>query len=435
MRNYSLPAALGIIAFAALGLNTAGCGENATESGQTESVGGAATGGAPAEKTTTTSKSTGKGGNTSKSSAVGQGGQKQTSKQVDEGGSSSSTDDQQNEGGSSDEPGEGGAVGQGGSSAKTTKAVGGTTSKSSTKAAGGSSSVSSSKAAGGSSAVSTTKAAGGSSTASTTKATGGTSSSSSPTGGATGNPSTEKFSFFVISYKAIIQLSGSDKGFGGDLRYGETGDKAGLRGADKICTKVAETSMPNNGKTWRAFLSTSYENAIDRIGEGPWYDRRGRVFAMKKADLISTRPTGADSAIVNDFPNENGVTNHNPDGTGDVDNHDFLTGTGKEGKIYKSTATCSDWTSAEPDTSKKPRVGHSWPRAGMSFPGMGGGTTGGSSTNVEGMEHWMSALDESGCGPGQNQPTAGQFDGPPGTDGSVGSGGGYGGWYCFALTP
>ncbi|HMA91623.1 MAG TPA: hypothetical protein VKP30_03010 [Polyangiaceae bacterium] len=425
MRIQSLPTALGLIAFATLGLHITACGDNAAEGGSSEAASGApnsATGGASAEKNTTTTKSSGKGGTSAKSSAAGRGGQKQTSEAVEEGGSSGSTDEPQNEGGTS----------EGGSSAKTrTSATGGATSKSSTKASGGSSS-SSAKATGGSAAT-TTKAAGGASTA-TTKATGGTGSVSA-TGGATGNPSAEKFSFFVISYKAIIELSGTDKGFGGDLRNGETGDKAGLRGADKICTKVAESSMPNNGKTWRAFLSTSYENAIDRIGEGPWYDRRGRVFAMKKADLLSTRPTGADSAIVNDFPNENGVTNHNPDGTGDVDNHDFLTGSGVEGKIYKSTATCSDWTNAEPDTSKKPRVGHSWPRKGMSFPGMGEGDTGGSTTNVEGMEHWISALDESGCGPGQYQPTAGQFDGPPGNDGVVGSGGGYGGWYCFALTP
>lgn len=432
MRIQSLPTALGLIAFATLGLHITACGENAAEGGSSEAASGApnsATGGASAEKNTTTTKTSGKGGTSAKSSASGRGGQKQTSEAVEEGGSSGSTDEPQNEGGASEEPS------QGGSSAKTrTSAAGGATSKSSsTKGSGGTAS-SSTKATGGSAAT-TTKAAGGAST----KATGGASAttggaSSSAAGGATGNPSAEKFSFFVISYKAIIELSGTDKGFGGDLRYGETGDKAGLRGADKICAKVAESSMPNNGKTWRAFLSTSYENAIDRIGEGPWYDRRGRVFAMKKADLLSTRPTGADSAIVNDFPNENGVTNHNPDGTGDVDNHDFLTGSGKEGKIYKSTATCSDWTNAEPDTSKKPRVGHSWPRKGMSFPGMGG-DTGGSTTNVEGMEHWISALDESGCGPGQYQPTAGQFDGPPGNDGVVGSGGGYGGWYCFALTP
>ena len=48
-----------------------------------------------------------------------------------------------------------------------------------------------------------------------------------------------------------------------------------------------------------------------------------------------------------------------------------------------------------------------------------------------GMCNWMSALDESGCAPGVNLIQTGG----PGRDGTVGSGGGYGGFYCFALTP
>ncbi|MGC4069702.1 MAG: hypothetical protein QM784_34595 [Polyangiaceae bacterium] len=70
-----------------------------------------------------------------------------------------------------------------------------------------------------------------SSTSTSTK--GGSTSTSSGGSSSAGTPTTEKFSFFVISYKAIIALSGSTNGFGGDLRYGETGSGAGLRGADK----------------------------------------------------------------------------------------------------------------------------------------------------------------------------------------------------------
>jgi hypothetical protein len=47
------------------------------------------------------------------------------------------------------------------------------------------------------------------------------------------------------------------------------------------------------------------------------------------------------------------------------------------------------------------------------------------------MCHWISSLDESGCAPGVNLIQ----NGGPGNDGTVGSGGGYGGFYCFALTP
>src|SRR5690242_11683854 len=50
----------------------------------------------------------------------------------------------------------------------------------------------------------------------------------------------DKFSFFVTSLAAMQALSGSQAGFGGDLRYGETGPGAGLRGADKICAAIAE---------------------------------------------------------------------------------------------------------------------------------------------------------------------------------------------------
>jgi hypothetical protein len=255
---------------------------------------------------------------------------------------------------------------------------------------------------------------------------------------------TEKFSFFVTSMNAIQRLSKSENGFGGDLRFGETGNGAGLRGADKICSTIAETTMPGaSAKIWKAFLSAAnYDengkpgqvNAIDRIGNGPWYDRKGRVFAVTKTDLLFTRPRGADPAIINDFPNEDGVPNHDPDLTGIVDNHDMLTGTDIEGKLYDPMSTCLDWTTSDGALENGfPRVGHSWPRAGgpPGGPGTGGG---GSNGNVNtGMEHWMSALDEAGCAAGINIIELG---GPiPLLTNFVGSGGGYGGFYCFALTP
>ena len=238
----------------------------------------------------------------------------------------------------------------------------------------------------------------------------------------------EHFSFFVTSLKAMQELSGSDAGFGGDLRFGETGPGAGLRGADKICATIADMSMPGaSGKVWRAYLSATDDgtgqqvNAIDRVGEGPWYDRLGRTFALTKDDLRTERPTNIDPAIKDDFPNEDGVPNHQPDPTQEeVDNHDTLTGTNENGELYGATSTCDDWTSSSTD-SGKPRVGHSWPRYGGPPGGFGDGS----------MAHWMSSLDEAGCAPGVNLIETG----PPGNDGTVGSGGGYGGIYCFALTP
>jgi hypothetical protein len=266
----------------------------------------------------------------------------------------------------------------------------------------------------------------------------GTDSGSQGTDG--GTVELDPFSFFVTSYRAIQDLSGSEDGFGGDLRYGETGPGAGLRGADRICAEIAERSMPGSSvKGWRAFLSTSGAdgaepvNAIDRVGEGPWYDRRGRVFAMTRADLIAgDRPRNCDPVICDDFPNEDGVPNHAPDPTmGEVDNHDMLTGSNEDGELYGASATCRDWTSAIGDraTEGRPRVGHSWPRGG--FPGgPGGGPGGGFGSGA----HWISSLDEAGCAAGVNLLETG----PPGAGGTgptVGDGGGYGGFYCFALTP
>jgi hypothetical protein len=233
------------------------------------------------------------------------------------------------------------------------------------------------------------------------------------------------FSFFVTSYAALQALSGSVNGFGGDLRYGETGAGAGLRGADKICTAIAERSMPGSGvKVWRAFLSADsgedggVVHAKDRIGNGPWYDRLGRLFAANLTNALTTRPTGCNTTICNDLPNEDGVLNHAPNGQL-VDNHDMLTGTNNLGQRYTSTSTtlsfnCQSWTTSSTNTAVtgKPRVGHSWPA-------MSG-------------QNWMNALTESGCGAGVNLVEMG---GPINGAGTVGSGGGYGGFYCFALTP
>jgi hypothetical protein len=239
------------------------------------------------------------------------------------------------------------------------------------------------------------------------------------------------FSFFVTSLKAILELSDSDSGFGGDFRFGFTGPGAGLRGADSICSCIAEKSMPGSSvKQWRAFLSVSADqygrqvNAIDRIGSGPWHDRLGRVLAPTRADLQKDRPINGDPAIAKDLPNEDGVPNHRPDPTlPQVDNHHFVTGSKTDGTLDTRTAisTCEDWTSKSAldslmvDSLKGPRCGFSWPR------GSGGGTMGGT--------NWISGFDAGGCVAGIELSTnslSGKF---------IGNAGGYGGFYCFALTP
>ncbi|HEY0714844.1 MAG TPA: hypothetical protein VGF45_19340, partial [Polyangia bacterium] len=253
----------------------------------------------------------------------------------------------------------------------------------------------------------------------------------------------EKFSFFLISNKALIRDGGADAS-GMFSKLG--GDLGGIKGADGLCQRTAEYVSPcQKNKVWRAFLSTTTEDAIDRIGTGPWYDRRGRLWASSLTTLVRDRPSDADPAIKNDQPNEEGVPNKNPDGTGAVDNHEILTGTGTDGRLYKQTgvgsgggstqcgrdvdgggpagwsaerATCWNWTRRTPEGC--PRVGRSWcTNPSCTPPGSGSGT------------NWMSVWNEGGCAPGGTLAQTGGLDGTR----RVGSAGGYGGFYCFAVVP
>lgn len=193
--------------------------------------------------------------------------------------------------------------------------------------------------------------------------------------------------------------SGSQDGFGGNL--------GGLAGADAICQRAA-SDVGAGDKTWRAFLSTTSPvvNAIDRIGEGPWYDRNGRLVAMTKAALLGTRPTG-DAQTVNDLPDENGASLK---AIGDT--HDIMTGTNAQGTLESTdpTHTCMDWTSSSGDAtfSEKAFVGHSWP--------------------AQSGQSWVASHRMRGCAPGVNLVQNG-----PGSGNCVGCGGGWGGFYCFAL--
>jgi len=287
---------------------------------------------------------------------------------------------------------------------------------------------------------------------------------------------TARFSFFVTSLQAMRRLSNSDNGFGGDLRFGETGPGAGLRGADRICATIAGSSLSGAGqKQWHAFLSVVADetgaraNAIDRIGEGPWYDRKGRKVALRKADLLYDRPSSADGAIQNDLPNEDGVPNHAPDPSqGQVNNRSTLTGSNDQGVLYGASSTCQDWTSTSA-ADGRPRAGYSWSDSsdggttggapGFMFdgglpPGFDGGFVGPPDGGIPldggippgfspdgglpdgfggigtAVENWISAADLGGCAPGVNLGAASTQ-----ADFSVASNGGYGGIFCFALTP
>jgi hypothetical protein len=246
--------------------------------------------------------------------------------------------------------------------------------------------------------------------------------------------SMKKFSFFVTSLKGLQTLSGSEKGFGGNLSFGKKGQGAGLLGADSICQCLAEKSMPGSKvKLWRAFLSVAKDangqrvNAIDRIGKGPWYDRLGRLVSNAIGDLLHDRPN-ADAAIKNDLPNEDGVPNHQPDPNKTVvDNHQFITGSDSTGKLYSDSSTCKDWTYAAGDTNNRPRCGLSWPKVTGWMPKAEVGP------HPKNFANWISVWDLWGCEPGLDLTETSQR-GSPGIY-TISNGGGYGGFYCFALNP
>jgi hypothetical protein len=255
----------------------------------------------------------------------------------------------------------------------------------------------------------------------------------------------EKFSFFLISNAELIRQGGALAGNPRFSTYG--GNLGGLVGADKICQTAAEHVSPcQSAKVWRAFLSTPTVNAIERIGTGPWYDRNGRLWSANLTNLVKDRPSDADPAIKNNAPNENGALNKNPDGTGDVDNHEIATGTGANGRTYTQTAstgagagttncgadldgtaagwnadraTCWGWTRNTKEGC--PRMGRSWCSSASCTPAGGGSGT-----------NWMSAWNAVGCAPGGTLAQSG--GGTPSTR-QIGSAGGYGGFYCFAVRP
>jgi hypothetical protein len=121
-----------------------------------------------------------------------------------------------------------------------------------------------------------------------------------------------------------------------------------LAGADAHCQKLAEAAGVSD-KTWRAYLSTSSENARDRIGNGPWHNAKGELIAASLDELHSEG---------NQISKQTALTEKGEmvKGRGDEPNtHDILTGSTPEGTVAAGQ-TCSDWMSnSSTDTAM---VGH-----------------------------------------------------------------------------
>lgn len=116
---------------------------------------------------------------------------------------------------------------------------------------------------------------------------------------------------------------------------GDGANLGGLAGADAHCQSLAEAAGAGS-KTWRAYLSTSGENARDRIGAGPWHNAAGELIAQ---DLDALH------GDANGINKETGLTEtgEQVNGRGDTPNrHDILTGSNADGTATDNT--CGDWT-------------------------------------------------------------------------------------------
>lgn len=168
---------------------------------------------------------------------------------------------------------------------------------------------------------------------------------------------------------------------------GNGADVGGLEGADAHCASLA-ASVGADGRTWRAYLSTSEVDARDRIGDGPWYNARGVEIASGVDNLHGDNNMTKETQL-----NENGEVIN---GRGDSPNrHDILTGSNADGTA--TDATCNNWTSSASDGSA--RVGHHDRNGGGDDP-----------------TSWNSAHGSRGCGQADLQGT-----------------GGDGLFYCFAI--
>lgn len=134
---------------------------------------------------------------------------------------------------------------------------------------------------------------------------------------------------------------------------GKGGDLGGLSGADAHCQQLAAAAGAG-GKTWRAYLSTQGDNAVnarDRIGGGPWKNAKGETIAKDVADLHSENNKISKQTALSE---KGEVIN----GRGDTPNrHDILTGSQADGTAFAAgeDRTCKNWTSS---TEGAAMVGH-----------------------------------------------------------------------------
>jgi hypothetical protein len=188
---------------------------------------------------------------------------------------------------------------------------------------------------------------------------------------------------------------------------GDGGNLGGLAGADAFCAELAVAQSADFAqRTWRAYLSTSTVNAMERIGTGPWRNAAGVIVANSLAQLHDPANVAAGGPLdatwaINDLTiplDETGAQIPSGGAGGNV--HDILTGTLLDGTVA-ANETCLDWTSGADDPNIDARIGHS------------------NRTGLAGQRQLWQDVHSVGCSQsGANNVT---------------QGGGRGSFYCFAV--
>ncbi len=173
----------------------------------------------------------------------------------------------------------------------------------------------------------------------------------------------------------------------------QSGNLGGVEGADALCQRLAQAAGAPATRTWRAYLSTQGEGAVnarDRIGTGPWHNAEGVKIADDVADLHGDVQRESNYLIHETGLDENGnvIAGRLGRAEGEQNKHDILTGSDTLGNALPAgeDRTCNNWTS---DAAGTAMVGH--------FDRSGGGN------NVS----WNSAHPSRSCSPADFNATGG----------------------------
>ena len=135
----------------------------------------------------------------------------------------------------------------------------------------------------------------------------------------------------TVCVMAVVALPHASSAQGATMSFfitsqnpGDGVNLGGIAGADAHCASLAE-AVGVTGKTWAAYLSTTTQNARDRIGAGPWVNATGVVVATDVDNLHSAENYLSKETALNEAGR---IVN----GRGDEPNrHDILTGSDATG--------------------------------------------------------------------------------------------------------